>query len=236
LVINLPAGSTIDGEVIQAEVSEEDAFVRDLQGSVFGDDSTLLVDSIASQIVGNVNNTTTTSEDINAGVVILSGQGSTGQKAGLKIVTDGNADDNYDLITVNCSQNDVVGPALVFERSRGTPTSPTAVVSGDEIMGMYYFAYDSTDTPAPSASIVVTTEGTIGSGIVPSKMELSTADSTGTAIVGLGIDSNQILSVKDNTVAAGVASGEVDDSAAVDYLKLNVGGTEYAIPLYAIRP
>ena len=45
-VINLPAGSTIDGEVIQAEVSEEDAFVRDLQGSVFADDSTILVNAI----------------------------------------------------------------------------------------------------------------------------------------------------------------------------------------------
>ena len=44
--INLPAGSTIDGEVIQSEVSDEDAFVRDLQGSVFADDSTILVNAI----------------------------------------------------------------------------------------------------------------------------------------------------------------------------------------------
>ena len=44
--VNLPAGSTIDGEIIQSEVSDEDAFVRDLQGSVFADDSTILVNAI----------------------------------------------------------------------------------------------------------------------------------------------------------------------------------------------
>jgi len=237
LVINLPAGSTIDGEVIQSEVSEESAFVRDLQGSVFGDNSTLLVDSIASQIVGNVNNETTTSEDLNAGVVILSGQGTTGQKAGLKIVTDGNADDNYDLITVNCSLNEVTGPAMVFERSRGTPAAPTAVVSGDEIMGMFFFGYDSDDSSQTAAAIQVTAEGTIASGAVPAKFEIFTTNAGGTATLGLGISSSQLLSVAGNTTTANSGSGTADVSGGVStYLKINIGGTEYAIPAYALVP
>ena len=45
-VINLPAGSTIGGDVIQSEVDDETAFVRDIQGSVFADDSTTLVNAI----------------------------------------------------------------------------------------------------------------------------------------------------------------------------------------------
>jgi hypothetical protein len=236
-VINLPAGSTIDGEVIQAEVSETDAFVRDLQGSVFADDSTLMVDSVAAQIVGNVNNTNTTSEDLNAGVVILQGQGSTGQKAGLKIITDGNADDNYDLITVNCSQNNVTGPALVFERSRGTPASPTSVASGDEIMGMFFFGYDADDASQTAAAIQVTAEGTIASGAVPAKFEIFTTNAGGTATLGLGIDSSQLLTVAANTTTANSGSGTADVSGGVaTYLKINIGGTEYAIPAYALVP
>lgn len=232
---NLPAGTTVGGNAIQT--FNDASTLTDIQGSVFGDDSTKLVDAVSSEIVGDVNNITVTSQDLNSSVVVLSGTGYlTGQKAGIKIINTGNADENYDLFTVNTHIDEVVGPSFVFERSRGTPAAPVAVQSGDEIMSMFYFAYDSTNTSAPSASIVVTTEGTIGAGIVPSKMELSTADSTGTSQVGLGIDSEQILSVKDNTVAAGVASGEVDDSAAVDYIKLKVGGTTYAVPLYAIRP
>lgn len=45
-----------------------DAFNSDIQGSVFGDDSTVLVDGVNSEIVGDVNNGTTTSTLINAGV------------------------------------------------------------------------------------------------------------------------------------------------------------------------
>jgi len=45
-VINLPAGSTIGGDIIQSEVDDEIAFVRDIQGSVFADDSTTLVNAI----------------------------------------------------------------------------------------------------------------------------------------------------------------------------------------------
>ena len=44
--INLPAGSTVGGNLIQDTVSEDVAFIRDIQGSVFADDSTTLVNAI----------------------------------------------------------------------------------------------------------------------------------------------------------------------------------------------
>ena len=44
--INLPAGSTVGGNLIQDTVSEDVAFIRDIQGSVFADDSTQLVNAI----------------------------------------------------------------------------------------------------------------------------------------------------------------------------------------------
>lgn len=232
--INLPVGSTVGGVTI---MSGDQSVISDIQGSVFADDSTVLVDAVSASIVGDVNNETTTSEDLNAGVVVLSGQGSTGQKAGLKIVTDGNADDNYDLITVNCSQNNVTGPALVFERSRGTPAAPTAINSGDEIMGMFFFGYDTDDASQSAAAIQVTAEGTIASGIVPAKMEFFTTNASGTATLGLGISSSQLLTVAANTTTANSGSGTADVSGGVaTYLKINIGGTEYAIPAYALVP
>lgn len=186
--INLPAGSTVGGVTI---MSGSESVKSDIQGSVFADNSSLLVDAVSASIVGNVNNETTTAEDLNAGVVVLSGQGASGQKAGIKIVTDGNADDNYDLITVNCSMNNVVGPAMVFERSRDSAGTPVSVNSGDEIMGMFFFGYDSANSSQTAAAIQVTAEGTIGSGIVPGKMELFTSNSAGTATQALTLNSKQ---------------------------------------------
>jgi hypothetical protein len=232
--INLPVGSTVGGVTI---MSGDQSVISDIQGSVFADDYTVLVDAVSASIVGDVNNETTTSEDLNAGVVILQGEGTTGQKAGIKIVTDGNADDNYDLITVNCSQNNVTGPALVFERSRGTPAAPTSVASGDEIMGMFFFGYDADDSSQTAAAIQVTAEGTIASGAVPAKFEIFTTNAGGTATLGLGIDSSQLLSVAGNTTTANSGSGTADVAGGVaTYLKINIGGTEYAIPAYALVP
>lgn len=228
--INLPVGSTVGGVSIGNPIG-------DLVGSVFADNSTLLVDGVSATIVGDVENDTTTSSDINGGVVVLSGVGTTGQKAGLKIITDGNADDNYDLITINCAQNNVTGPAMVFERGRGTPSAPTTITSGDEIMSWTFFAYDTANSSELAAAIQVTSEGTIGAGIIPAKVEIFTTNSSGTPTLGLGISSSQLLSVAGNTVAANSGSGTADVAGGVStYLKINIGGTEYAIPAYALVP
>jgi hypothetical protein len=48
--INLPAGSTVGGNLIQDSVSENVAFIRDIQGSVFADDSTQLVNAIDATV------------------------------------------------------------------------------------------------------------------------------------------------------------------------------------------
>jgi len=48
--INLPAGSTVGGNLIQDSVSEDTAFIRDIQGSVFADDSTQLVNAVDATV------------------------------------------------------------------------------------------------------------------------------------------------------------------------------------------
>jgi len=48
--INLPAGSRVGGNLIQDAVSEDQAFIRDIQGSVFADDSTQLVNAVDATV------------------------------------------------------------------------------------------------------------------------------------------------------------------------------------------
>ena len=48
--INLPAGSKVGGNLIQDAVSEDTAFIRDIQGSVFADDSTQLVNAVDATV------------------------------------------------------------------------------------------------------------------------------------------------------------------------------------------
>ena len=59
---------TADLDSTLSSLFSADAFDSDIQGSVFGDDSSLLVDGVNSEIVGDINNSTTTSTLINAGV------------------------------------------------------------------------------------------------------------------------------------------------------------------------
>ena len=167
-------------------------FFGDLKGTVSGDDSTILVDGIASRITGDVDNTTTTAENVNGKVVVLSGTSSTSSlKAGIQILTDGNADDDYSLMNINCAVNTALGPAMVFERSRGSHGAQTTVTSGDEIMSMFYFGHDAANTSVTAAALVASAEGTIGTGIVPGKLEYFTSNAAGTPTSALVINSKQ---------------------------------------------
>ena len=167
-------------------------FFGDLKGTVSGDDSTILVDGIASRITGDVDNTTTTAENVNGKVVVLSGTSSTSSlKAGIQILTDGNADDDYSLMNINCAVNTALGPAMVFERSRGSHGAQTTVTSGDEIMSMFYFGHDAANTSVTAAELVASAEGTIGTGIVPGKLEYFTSNAAGTPTSALVINSKQ---------------------------------------------
>ena len=235
--INLPVGSTVGGVTI---MSGDQSVISDIQGSVFGDDSTLLVDSIASQIVGNVNNTITTTEDLNAAVVVISGQGSGGQKAGIRINTDGDASDSYDLFTISGASNNADGQLISFSRSRGTLAAPTALQDGDIITTLTWLGYDAANAVQAAAAIYVTIDGSPSVGRTPGKINFSTFDASGNPEVGLSIDSNQIISFSDNNeLQAGANPGEVDlstSTTAASFLKVKVGNQEYALPLYLINP
>lgn len=209
----------------------------DVSGSVFADDSTLLVDGVSGVVTGDINNQIITTKNVNSAVLSLSGTDSEGVKAGINIVTDGTTLDDYSLFAINSYHNEADPSAAVFFRSRGTPASPTNITAGDNIFANYYLAQTSTG-PGVIGSMLVSADpnGTIADGITPGQISFTTYNDAGTEITGLSINRNGAITVADNTVVAGAASGEVDDSAVVDYLQVTVGSTTYAMPLYAIRP
>jgi len=166
------------------------SFDGDITGSIFGDDSSLLVDGVGSVITGDVNNNITTTAVLTTATLELSGTGA-GNKAGIQIRTDGNADDLYSLFDIVGATESEVGSAINFSRSRGTLASPTVLQDEDEILGINYFGYDSNNTPQVAAVIQARVDGTPGSGSVPGTLALLTADSNGDVNLGitLGADS-----------------------------------------------
>jgi hypothetical protein len=235
------SGGTADSSLVlwdsETDTVTANQFVGNLTGSVFGDDTTALVDGVAGKIVGNVENISTTSSDINGAVLTLSGLNSEGTKAGIAITTDGNQEDNYDLFTVNGATDGTLGPAFFYQRSRGTIGLPGPLVTQDEILTQYWVGTDSDSQPALTASLVISVDETPTAGVVPGRVTLSVADATGVLQPALSIGSNTILDVLDNTVIAGSGAGEVNLAGGVaTYLRINVDGAEYALPLYGLNP
>ena len=167
------------------------SFDGDITGSIFGDDSSLLVDGVGSVITGDVNNNITTTAVLTTATLELSGTGA-GNKAGIQIRTDGNADDEYSLFDIVGATESAVGSAVNFSRSRGTLASPTVLQDEDEILGINYFGYDSNNTPQVAAVITCQVDGTPGSGSVPGALALLTSDSNGDVNLGISLDANSV--------------------------------------------
>lgn len=136
----------------------------------------------------------------------------------------------YDAATSSASN----GYTMNFSRSRGTGTAPTSLLTGDEISTTVFTGLTgsnpATDFKA-AAAIVVKTDGTVSTGVLPGAIEFSLADSAGTLTRRLTIQSSGVVRYDSPTLTA----GDVDILAGVaTYLKVNIGGTDYAIPAYAL--
>jgi hypothetical protein len=206
-------GTLIGAVTGNAAGNHTGTFEGDVSGSVFGDDSTLLVDGINGEFVGNVNNTTITTKNIASGPITVSGIGRFGNKAGIEIISDGNADDGFSLFDITASKDGDVGSAINITRSRGTPAAPTALQDEDEIMGINYFGYDSDNAEAVAAVIQVAVDGTVGSGAVPGSILLATANAAGTPTAALLVDSNQATNFQGAATLKSYADNTARDAA-----------------------
>ena len=191
-------------------------------------------------ITGTVTATTVTAKELNGKTLGL-GPDATDGKSGISIVTTANDNDEYDLFTIAAFHNGGAanyGNSSVYVRSRGTPASPLAVQTGDFIHKMAFIAATSPSTSVKNAEITVEVDtGTINATQAPAKISFKTMTNAGTLVEGLTLDSASVIGVNANqALVAGAGSGQVNTSSIVSYVRIKVGTTAYAIPLYAIRP
>lgn len=180
------SGGLVTGATYQINIT------GDVQGSVFADDSTTVIDGLDGRVLGNVVNSTVTTQDVNTAILRLSGLDSTGNnKAGIKITTDGNADDGYSLFEIDGATESDVGSSVVFTKSRGTHASRAAVQDGDEILGINYFGYDSANNPGAAAVIQVSVDGTPTAGFVPGSIVFGTTNPVTGTVAALTLNAQQ---------------------------------------------
>jgi hypothetical protein len=143
------------------------------------------------------------------------------------------------LFTIKSYHTDSAVPSgASFSRGRGTPLSPTAANTNDPLFGFIFSAVGTDLTSKLSSSIIASLDGALldGGNVAPGKIEIATTDAAGDTIVGLSINNEQLIGFSDsNVVTANSGSGTADVTAGVaTYLKIKVGNTEYAMPLYGI--
>lgn len=210
----------------------------DVKGSVVGDDSTILIDGIGSTIVGPINNTTTTSRDLNASLFTVSGTSTLGVKAGIVIETDGDSNDAYDCLTIFGASSNPEGPLLILKRSRGTHDLPLSLNNGDVVASLAWIGTDGSNNNSPMASVTVSVDSAPTSTYVPPRISFNIFDTSSVQQTGLSFGEDLVITVAggSNVLAAGVGSGQVDTASVTGYLKVNIGGTFRAIPFYSINP
>ena len=157
------AAGRIDATVTVAATGPFDG---DLTGSVFSDASTLLVDGTGGRIVGDVRSSvveftgnlgTPTSQTTDASLTM---------RGTIALFKDGY--DVGDTSFLNIQQHHSTADANPFNmvRTRGTNTTPTAVINGDDIIDITFTGHDGT-TFRTAASITVGVEGAVSAGVIP---------------------------------------------------------------------
>jgi hypothetical protein len=157
------AAGRIDATVTVAATGPFDG---DLTGSVFSDNSTLLVNGTDGLIVGDVRSNF---------VTFIQGLGTTAeQTTNASFTMRGNSvffKDDYDVADVNffnIQQHHSTADAnpINIVRTRGTNAAPTAVINGDDIIDITFNGHDGT-TFRTAASITVGVEGAVSTGVIP---------------------------------------------------------------------
>lgn len=210
----------------------------DMKGSVFGQDSSMIIDGTSNRVVADVYTNFASVDNIDGITLQLEGTDGGGTKAGIRINTDGDLNDPYDLFSINGSKNTADGLATQFFRTRGTLSSPSPLQSGDNLLKLLWASVDNTGTFTLVSTIGVSANGAPSSGLVPSLMSFDMWDGTQFQ-TALSFDStNLILNLNSvASITAGGASGQVNvGGGVVRYLKVKVGTTYYGIPMYGLNP
>jgi hypothetical protein len=200
--------------------------IGDLKGSVFGDDSTKIIDAVESKVYGgfvgslNGNRVTLDQSLATTGFIIYS-------------EASGGAGDVFNINTHHSSADPTLS---YFTRSRGTFSAPTPLLDGDIIYGLAFSGRSSDGTSSIAAAFGAGVTGTPAPGILPGSIILSTNTAAGALTSKLIIGPDGLQTVVAPALVAGGASGQVNTGSIASWMKVNFNGVDYAVPMYAIRP
>jgi hypothetical protein len=192
--------------------------VGDLKGSVFADDSTVLVDgpagvlrgTLIGSLTGNVTGDVT--GDITGAVTSNSvGVGSNTIAGSLVVRTPNNGSTMAQLIIAHATAANTSN--FAFNRSRGTPTVPTTVLTGDRLGDLRFNGHNGSSY-FNSVFLRGEAAGVSGSNVA-GRFRILTADTTGAVNVGLTVDGVADVYVSNNlyvTKAATVGSITIDNN------------------------
>jgi hypothetical protein len=178
--------------------------VGDLKGSVFADDSTVLVDGVAGvlrgtligSLTGNVTGDVTgnLTGSVSSLAVTIGGLTTQGQ-----IRTFSNTETNIPLLSETFHNTAASNNHWRWERSRGTPSVPTAVQASD-VMGSIRFAgYNGT---AQSVAAIFRAEvGGISGDNVSGAFRFITTDTSGTAATALLIGATRNVTIPSGSLS-----------------------------------
>ena len=198
----------------------------DVKGSVFGDDSTKIIDAVESKVYGGFVGS------LNGNRVILDQSLAT---TGFIIYSEasGGAGDLFNINTHHSSAD----PSLsYFTRSRGTLAAPTPLLNSDLIYGLAFSGRSTDGTSSIAAAFGAGVAGAPSAGILPGSIILSTNTVAGTLTPKLIIGPDGLQTVVAPALVAGAGSGQVNTGSIASWMKVNFNGVDYAVPMYTIRP
>jgi len=156
---------------------------------------------------------------------------------GIAIESQHDVNSSSDLFTIrNYQSTDAFGAIVNFARSRGTKAAPLPLINGDQILNLAYqsgFADGSYAVVALTGAQIV---GTPNAGTASASYYIATSNGDQIPTVKLSIGPDGKHTITAPALVAGGGTGQVNTGSVATYMRVNFNGTEYAMPMYAIRP
>jgi len=220
-------------------------------GNLQGITNEVTVSTGGMDIIDNSIVTTVTNQDL---ILVTQGSGTvnvpgTMEVSSLIVGNDpaaGGIDINYNTNTAqpllvfgaydSASSSSGTGASLIFGRARGTLTSLTPLTANDEISTMVFSGFHGAGgTGFGDAANIMAKVVSVSGTTVEGKIEFRTTSVAGGTATKFAINHDGSFDVTDTGLVAGGSSGQVDVSAPVKFVKVFIGATAYAMPLYAIN-
>jgi hypothetical protein len=132
-------------------------------GSVFATNSNLLVDATTGEIVGPVNNSFVTTSELSVDTI------STTFSTSNQIIFNQQDLTTHSIEVNKYSNNNTSAPGISFLRSRGNEDTQTSVAFGDRIASLSFKAVDGTSV-IETVSISAEVTGSVSAGVIPTSL------------------------------------------------------------------